>query len=433
MLRLSRVQQGVVGQISLRQLMHGNVLVLTVSRILWSMGDSVVYAYFSLYLISLGASKPVVGFVNSLGSLAACILYPLGGYIADKAGRAKFVAFATLLYTSSFLVFAVSPSWEWLAFAYMYQQIALFYMPALNAIMADSIPIGARGKIYALTIAIPEAVRIIMPYLGGYLIAVFTLQPAMRLGYTISFFIGSIVSFIRYRYLKETIIKREDIGKDVPKMLREGYSNVFTSLKWMFSNIKGYAFVSILISFAGSLILPFWVVYASEVIGLTAYNWGIILLIGGVIKTLFSLVAGSLVDRLGSKKCIIIAFSLAIPFMTVFTMLKSFELVVLVYIFLVISSSLMWISSTVYLANSIPREMRGRIMAGLGSGMSIGVTGGGYASGFLVFIPMSLGSMLSGIVYSLNPALPWYLQSLLLALAMGMSIKLIHDTEKPQE
>ncbi|MGQ9680453.1 MAG: MFS transporter [Candidatus Bathyarchaeia archaeon] len=422
-----------VGQLPLRQLMHGNILVLTVSRILWSMGDSVVYAYFSLYLLSMGASKPVIGLINSVGALAACLLYPLGGYIADKAGRAKFVAFATLLYTSSFLVFAVSPSWEWLALAFMYQQIALFYMPALNAIMADSIPIGARGKIYALTIAIPEAVRIIMPYLGGYLISVFTLQPAMRLGYTISFFIGSVVSFIRYRYLKETIINREGIGGNIPNMLRGGYSNVFTSLRWMFSNIRGYALVSILSSFAGSLILPFWVVYANEIIGLTAYEWGVILLLGGTVKTLFSLLAGSLVDRLGSKKCIMIAFSLAIPLMSIFTMLRAFWLVAMVYTILVISSSFMWISSTVYLANSIPREMRGRIMAGLGSGMSIGVTGGGYSSGFMVFIPLSLGSMLSGFVYNLNPALPWYLQSLLLALAMILGIRLIHDVEKPQE
>ena len=72
-----------------------------------------------------------------------------------------------MAYVSSFLVMALVPSWEWLAFAFIYQQIVLFYSPALNAIMADSIPVGARGRIYAMTVSIPEAVRILIPYIGG--------------------------------------------------------------------------------------------------------------------------------------------------------------------------------------------------------------------------------------------------------------------------
>jgi hypothetical protein len=49
--------------------------------------------------------------------------------------------------------------------------------------MADSIPVGARGRIFFLTMVIPEAVRIFIPYMGGWLIVTYTLQPAMRIGY----------------------------------------------------------------------------------------------------------------------------------------------------------------------------------------------------------------------------------------------------------
>ena len=128
-----------------------------------------------------------------------------------------------------------------------------------------------------------------------------------------------------------------------------------------------------------------------------------------------------------------ISFSIAIPSMILFTLAYSFETVVLVYMALVISSSFMWISSSVFLANSIPRNIRGRVMAGLGSGMSVGVTGGGYSSGFMVFIPMSIGSLLSGFLYSSNPAYPWYLQSLVLVVAMILTFLLIFEPEKAQE
>ena len=420
-------------QLTFRSMMKGNVLVLTVSRVLWSMSDTIVYPYLSLFILALGGDKNTIGDVYFWGSLAACVLYPIGGYVADKAGRAKFIGLATLLYVSSFLIFATAPTWGWLAVAYAYQQIVLFYMPALNAIMADSIPPGGRGRIYALTIAVPEAVRIMTPYIGGWLIAVYTLDPAMRIGYTMSFVIGILVAYIRLRYLKETIENKEGIGRNVPKIFIEGYKNVFASLRWVFGNIRGYALTSMLLSLVGNLVLPFWVVYATEVVKLSAYEWGIVLLIGGITKTVMSLFIGGLVDRIGSRKCMLLGFVIAIPMMTLFTFVTGFWTVIPVYMALIVSSSLMWISSSVYLANTIPRASRGRIMSALGSGMSVGVSGGGYASGFLVFIPMAIGSKLGGFIYTYNPAYPWFIQSVFLIVGMALCFFYIKDPKQVEQ
>lgn len=417
---------------SLRSIMKGNVLVLTVSRVLWSMSDSLAWPYLSLYILSLGGTATTVGFVNAVGTMAACVFYPIGGYIADKAGRARLVGMATLLYVTSFVVFALANSWEWLAFAYAYQQVVLFYMPALNAIMADSIPVGARGRIYAVTVSIPNAVRIITPYLGGYLIAVYTLQPAMRLSYTLSFCIGAVVAFIRLRYLKETITNGEKIGKNVPKILFEGYKNVFTSLRWVVSNMPGYAGMAILLSCIGSLVMPFWIIYAQNIIGISAYSWGVVLLIGGLINTLSSLVVGGLVDRIGVRKCMITAFVLSIPPMFLFTLAQDFYQVVAIWAILMVASSFLWISSSVFLADAIPRSMRGRVMSGVGQGVSFGITGVGYASGFLLFIPMTIGSVISGYIYNYNPAYPWYIQSVLLTVGLIICILFIKNPERPE-
>jgi MFS family permease len=416
---------------SLRELLTGNVLILTVSRILWSMSDALVLPYLSLYILALGGDKPTIGWVNALGSFAACLLYPIGGYIADKAGRAKFVGISTLLYVSSFLIFAFSSDWRWIAVAVTYQNVVLFYMPALNAIMADSIPPGARGRLYSLTVAIPNAVRIFTPYIGGILIDRMELVPAMRLGYKISFSVGLVVAFLRMRYLKETIVG-EGIGRDVFKILGEGYSNAFDSIKWTFSNIRGYALVSILMASLGSIVLPFWVVFANEVIGLSEYEFGTIMLIGGIFKTIFSLLIGPLVDRLGARKCFIATYVIAIPSMYLFTLARNFWVAMLIYVILVVSSAFMWIASSAYLADSIPREKRGRVMAGLGSGMSVGVTGGGYSSGFLIFIPMTLGSLVSGYIYDYNSSLPWILQTVFLSVGLLMTFFWLKDPERPQ-
>ena len=416
---------------SLRSLMKGNVLVLTVSRILWSMSDALVLPYLSLYILALGGDKPTIGWVNAMGSLAACVLYPLGGYIADKAGRARFVGVSTLLYVTSFLIFAFAPSWEWVALAVTYQNVVLFYMPALNAIMADSIPVGARGRLYALTIAIPNAVRIFTPYIGGLLIARMTLLPAMKVGYLFSFSMGLVVAYLRLRYLKETV-DAEGIGRDVVRILVEGYRNVIDSIRWTFRNIKGYAMVSMLMAFMGSLVLPFWVVYATEFIGLDEYQWGVVMLCAGVAKTLLSFYIGGIVDRVGARKCFLFTILVSIPGMYLFTLSTGFWLTMILFTVLTVSSAFMWIASSVYLADSIPRDVRGRVMAGLGSGMSTGVVGGGYASGFLVFIPMTLGNLMGGYIYALDGALPWVLQSLLLAGALTLTYMWLRDPERAQ-
>ena len=412
--------------------MRGNVLVLTVSRVLWSVSDSICLPYLSLYILALGGTAETVGWVNALGSLAAAVLYPIGGYIADKAGRARLVGVSTLLYTSSFVVFAFANSWEMLAIAYAYQQVVLFYMPALNAIMADSIPPGARGKIYSVTVAVPNAVRIITPYLGGYLIALMTLQPAMRVGYTLAFGIGAVVAFIRMRYLKETVAEKEGIGRNPVRVLGEGYKQVFTSLRWVFSNMRGYTIVAILLSFVGSLVTPFWIIYAKEVIGIDAYGWGVILLIGGVANTIMALIVGGMVDKMGPKKCMMISFVLGVPGMALFPFVTTFLQAMLVWVLMMIASAFLWIASSVFLADSIPRAMRGRIMAGVGQGVSFGVSGGGYASGFLLFIPMSIGNIIGGYIYEYNPQYPWFIQVVTLTLALGMTYLIVKEPEKAE-
>ena len=419
-------------QPSLRQIMKGNILVLTVSRVIWSMSNSLCFPYLSLFILDLGGDTTTIGWVNAIGAMAAAILYPIGGYIADKAGRARLVGLATLFYTSSFLVFAFATSWEMLAVAYAYQQVVLFYMPALNAIMADSIPIGARGKVYSVTVAIPNAVNIIAPYAGGYLIAVMTLQPAMRVGYTLSFLIGLIVSYIRIRYLKETVTNKEGISRNPALVLFEGYKSVFASLRWVFSNMRGYAVVAILLSFIGSLVTPYWIIYAKQIIHIDAYSWGVILLIGGVTTTIASLIVGPLVDRIGTRKCMIISFFLAIPGMTLFPFVTSFYQALLIWVLMMISSSFLWISSSVFLADVIPRSMRGRIMAGVGQGVSLGVSGGGWSSGFLLFIPMTIGNLIGGYIYAYNPMFPWFIQVAGITLALILTYYIVKEPKKAE-
>ena len=418
-------------ELTLKELMRGNILVLTVSRIIWSMSSSIVWPFVSLYIIELGGDAPTIGKITALANIAGMLFFPLGGYLADKSGRAKLVGYSTLLFAGSLSLFAMAKSWQWIAAAMTIQSLVLFYMPALNAIMADSIPPGARGKILSLTISIPEAVRIFSPFVGGWLIERYTLVPAMRIGYTISFITAAAVGVMRIKYLEETI-ETKPLKYGVFGIFKESYSNVWVSINWIIKNMGGYTLIAMILIFSGSLIQPYWAVYAKTITGISEFQWGQVALVGGVAKTIISLYVGSFVDSRGVKKSMIVSFLIAIPVMIAFVHTKGLADTTLVYSVLVLANAFIWIASGVLIADSIPRNIRGRIMAGLGQGIPLGITGGGYAQGFMLFIPSALGSLVSGYIYDYNPAYPWHLQSVLLALCLLLVIKLVKEPENAE-
>ena len=416
-----------------RPLIPRNVLVLTLSRVIWSMSDTNIDNFLTPYIVALGGGAQVIGLINALGSLAAMFFYPVGGYIADKSGRVRLVVVATLLYTSSFLFYGFARDWRWIAVGMIYQNLVLFYVPALFAVMADSMPIGTRGKLYAFNFALPNIVRVIAPFVGGVIIAYMDVIPAMKLGYAVSFVMGIVVFFMRALFLKETVPDSPGISWNPLTVLKESYMEVGESLDWVWANIRGYTGVSMLLSFLGATILPFWILYATEVAGLSEYRWGIILLWSGLAKAVLSLFIGEIVDRYGSRKVFLAGFTISIPCMFAFTMATTFYSILILYSLVTLSSVFVWIASQVYLADSIPREKRGRIMAGVGSGMSIGITGVGRASGFLIFLPTAIGSIVGGVIYSVDPMYPWLLQGIVLTVGLLMTYLLIHNPEKVYE
>lgn len=416
-----------------KSLIPRNVLVLTISRVIWSMSDTNIDSFISEYMRQLGATVPVIGLINALGSFGAMLLYPVGGYIADKSGRVRLVASSTLIYVSSFIIYLWAPSWEWAAIAMIYQNMSLFYVPAMNAIMADSIPVGDRGKLYGFNFSLPTMIRIVSPYIGGLFIARFELIPAMRIGFIISFVIGIIVAAMRLFFLRETISDIQEINWNPIKLFATSYKSTNESIHWIWDNIRSYAAVSMLLSFLGSMILPFWILYATDYLMLHPYEWSIILLWSGIARAVLSLFIGGIVDRYGARNCLLFGLGMGVPSMYGFTLAQGFWLALPMFTLITLSAVFIWISSQVYLADSIPRNIRGRIMAGLGSGTSLGVSGVGFVSGFLIFLPKTLGSLVGGLIYHLNPQLPWILQSLLLTAGLVYAYLKIHEPEHRYE
>jgi len=419
----------------------GNVLVLMVCRVIWGMSTSIVYPFFSLYILALGGTSAEIGLINSIGILAGMVLYPVGGYIADRAGRVKLVGYSTILYTLTHLFFIFAPSWQVIAVGQFFNQLLLFYMPAMNALEADSLPLGVRGKGFALIMAVPSAIRIVAPYVGGWIITGYGggdegMVQAIRLCWGIATLTGFVVSWLRIRYLKETI-EGGSTGSfklsEVPRTLFNSYASIVESFHWMNKSLRYLVLVEIIASFAVALSSPFWVVYATEIFGLSAYDWGVVLLISGIVGILVAFPMGSLVDKIGPRKMILLGLVLTPPLVVLFQFAGGFIGVVIVVAGISVVNNIMMPAFSTIIANSIPRERRGRLYSILGErGISINF-GNFWGGGVLLFPPAALGAFLGGHLYALNPAYPTIILAGVMVVALVIAYLYLHEPEKDHQ
>jgi MFS family permease len=279
---------------------RGNVLVLTVCSILWRISVDVVRPYLALYIMALGGSYETIGLVMAVGNLAGMLLYPLGGYIADYQGRIKVMAYMTYVYSLTFLIFVFTESWMWVAIGMFAQSLVTFYTPAMQALMADSLPPGRRGLGFAATFAIPSAFGIASPLIGGWLIDIYGITPAIKGLYFLGFLIAIVVATLRLKFLRETLRRAEvmsiRLGK-IPELLLKSYRDVVRMIREAPRRLLVLSLLMAGCTFFVSLVMPFWIIRATEVIGINPEQWGTIMLVSGAVNVLLSLPAGSYVDR----------------------------------------------------------------------------------------------------------------------------------------
>ncbi|TRO48302.1 MFS transporter [Candidatus Bathyarchaeota archaeon] len=284
--------------------MRGNILVMTVCECIWRSTIDIIWPFLSLYVLWLGGSYQTVGQIMAIGNLAALIFYPLGGYIADYQGRIKLIAYMTFAYGVAFLIPAFTSTWQWLAVGMFIQNIVTFYFPARQALIADSIPPEQRGIGFAATMAIPSAFGIAAPVVGGWLIETYGIDRAIRGLYLVGFFIAVVVALFRLKYLRETLDSPKTLDfslNKVPRLVIESYRSVFGVLGGVTRELWTLSLLVSVGVFFASLVSGFWIVRASEVVGLTVQQWGTVMLVSGVVSVVLGIPAGSIVDRFSKR------------------------------------------------------------------------------------------------------------------------------------
>jgi MFS family permease len=419
---------------SIREIMRGNLLVFTLGDAVRQLSMFVTFPYFSLYVVALEGSPVDIGIVNSLRPLLSLFIYPIAGYLSDRYNRVRIIAITGYLTSTLWLVFMLAPDWRVLALGNLLLGAMTFYFPAANSLMADSLPENRRGAGYSLWIAIPSAFGIISPYIGGYLTTAWGVIPAMRFLYAATFIASLCIATMNLRFLKDETKHRSEAGNEsIESVVMNSYRDIFKVLQWLPRNLKIYTLILATSFFFNNLTSSYWVIYAIDVIGLDKLQWGFALLITSLVNVLLLLPAGTLVDKIGAKRALTLAlFASSIP-LILFPYSRGLWGVAINITLVSIVSTFLISSAPAYMAESVPPQMRGRVMAALGQGMLLinmrGVGTGGPGMGAVLTIPTIIGSLLGGFIYQISPQLPWLLMGTAMIISASISALFIKSSK----
>lgn len=115
-----------------------------------SLTNGVITAIWSIYMLKLGASLPVIGLSYTTYAIPTALLTPVVGRLSDRRGRFWPLLAGLLMYCGVYVVFGLGVSPLWMVLLSAVEGVpAAFSRVALDGFLADVTPSGARGKAQA--------------------------------------------------------------------------------------------------------------------------------------------------------------------------------------------------------------------------------------------------------------------------------------------
>lgn len=384
-----------------------NIKVLVAGWVIWTPVQAMSMPYSQLYKKELGASPFIISIMSSAFNLSNSAAKILGGYLTDKYGRRKVLWIGTLFASLSYFLYALAPTWEWLFVADVLNGIALFYQPALRSVIADSTVMELRGRIYSLIHVVPDVLSTFSPLGGAWIVENYGLVEGMRILYTAAMAAGLIVTFMRWRWIEETLTRsrrefsfweayKESIifirGSLTPLLMMEILVTLVMSLGFLYSYYKFYF------------------------LGIDEIQLGILATLTSGARIVFTYPFGYLVDKIGRGPVLKTSFILGLVAVTAIALAPAKTSITFPYIILAEVVSVVWMIAywsviAPLTADIVPLKMRGRVQSILDLITS------------LVWIG---GTLVAGKMYeSLGPRMPFMLQALLMFTITPLIWKLI--------
>ncbi|MDP6457714.1 MAG: MFS transporter [Candidatus Bathyarchaeota archaeon] len=280
-----------------------NILTIALTTSAFTLMEQGWRPFWNLYLkTELNASIPALGLLAMIQSSERLLFQLPGGLLADRFGRRKIIVYGTALRIIPPLIFILAADWRHIIPGLLINGAASIYMPAYNAIIADSLPKMQRGAgfgAFRMIISIP---RIVSPIIGGVVMDALGYRKGVRVFLFLTVIVSIIVTVVRSRVITETLVD------DKPKITKEEKRGMRAPLAEKF-NLPRSMWIMVVVAVMGSfgvrMVREFLPIYAVEVVGITNTQLGLVQTTVGLITAAMALPGGMFADRYGRKPLIL--------------------------------------------------------------------------------------------------------------------------------
>lgn len=264
--------------------------------LLMNLGENLWRRFLPKYLQSLGAPITAIGlFGTAEDFLDGVYQYP-GGWIADRYGRRAALLLLVSLTIVGYALFAMLPSWPpaFLALAFIMAWDAMA-SPTLFAVVGDALPREKRTMGFTVQSILRRVPIVIAPMLGGMAIAALGLRRGVQLGLAISIALALATLLVASR-IQIPVVRDEQVVN-----IRHVWASFPSALRWLLAS-------DVFIRTCEGMVDVFLVIYAINVVGVNAPQFGILVAVQAATAMLVYIPAARIAEYTGKKPFVIATF-----------------------------------------------------------------------------------------------------------------------------
>ena len=273
-----------------------NIVAVSGAVFLLALGENLWKRFIPKYLEALGAPVTVIGFFGTCQDFLDGVYQYPGGWIGDRYGRRRALVFFVVLAMLGYGLYWWAPTWPFvfagLVFVMAWSSMA---SPTLFAVVGDALPKERRALGFTVQSILRRIPIAVAPALGGMAIAAYGVVDGVHLGLALTVALAA-VTVVAVRRVNIPVTRDE-----VPMSIVAVWRSLPTPLRWLLTS-------DILIRTCEGLVDVFLILYAINVVGISAPAYGVLIGVQATTAIVSYLPVARLADRIGRKPFVIATF-----------------------------------------------------------------------------------------------------------------------------
>jgi len=273
-----------------------SVVAISAATFLLALGENLWKRFVPKYLEALGAPVAAIGLFGSFQDLLDGVYQYPGGWVGDRLGRRRALVLFVIIAGFGYGLYWWAPTWPFvflgLVFAMAWSSMA---SPTLFAVIADALPRERRAVGFTVQSILRRIPIAVAPTLGGLAIAAYGLVGGVRLGLAVTVALAALTLGAVWR------VNIPVARNEAPTNILGVWRSLPPPLRWLLAS-------DIFIRACEGLVDVFIVLYVTNVIGLSAPQFGALIAVQAATSIVSYLPVAVVADRLGRKPFVIATF-----------------------------------------------------------------------------------------------------------------------------